>query len=520
MSEMTENQNQKKEKKGLFNRIDVIVGMVFLLLIGVTCAAMFTVNSNYLYGDVANSEKAIRTSGALTIAYDQPLSGYEPMAMGAYERGYLANVYEGLVRFDRDFNLEPSLALSWGMMDDTTWQFKLRSGVKFHDDSDFGADDVIFSIERAQNLPSSTMQDLVQHIIGVKEVQEGVIQIETDIPDPTLLNKLTLLPIIPAETKDIITVPVGTGSYAFLRATDYEWQFARFDGYWGLAPSFPELNIRYISDKLERYEAFVSGEVDVLGQVPPVFVEPLLEQGYKVASIPSLEVHFFMFDSEGEDSIFRHEEVRKAVAYGLDVPSLTKMASDFATPASQFVSRGVFGYNPTLEPYFYDLTAATKFLRNLSKTNWETTLDLPEGLEGLGDYVVEKMADVGFKVNVKTWSAADYQELIRSGGSDFYFLAWRSDTGDATDFFTNVVYSKGDLNGGNFLDEGVDKLIETMEQNVLESTRLDQLQELSELVNEKTIGVPLFETDSLIGVSPDLNWEPRMDNLILANDFS
>lgn len=517
MPEMTENQNQKKS---LFNRVDVIVGAVFFVLIGVTCAAMFTVNSSYLYGDVANSEKAIRTSGALTIAYDQPLSGYEPMAMGAYERGYLANVYEGLVRFDRDFNLEPALALSWGMLDDEIWQIKLRSGVKFHDGSDFGAEDVIFSVERAQTSPNSTLQDLVQHIIEVKEVQDGVIQIKTDKPDPILLNKLTLLSIIPAETEDTVTVPIGTGPYVFLRATDDEWQFARFDEYWGLAPSFPELNIRYIPDKLDRYEAFVSREVDVLGQVPPVFVEPLLEQGYKVASIPSLEVHFFMFDSKGEDSIFRHEEVRKAVAYGLDVPSLTKMASNFATPASQFVSRGVFGYNSDLEPYFYDLTAAAKFLRNLGKTGLETTLDLPEGLEGLGDYVIQKMADVGLKVNVKVWPAADYQELIRSGGSDFYFLAWRSDTGDATSFFTNVVYSKGDLNGGNFVDQGVDELIENVEQNVLESTRLDQLQELAELINEKTIGVPLFETDSLIGVSPELMWEPRMDNLILANDFS
>ncbi len=520
MPEEAPNQNQEKPKKMLLDRVDMIVGGVFAVLIVATGVAMFTVDSSYLYGDVANSEEVIRTSGALDIAYDQPLTTYEPTAMGVLERDYLTNTYEGLVRFDRDFNLEPALALSWGMLDDDLWQFKLRPNVKFHDGSNFGGEDVISSIERAQIHKDSNIADLVEHVEKVTEVEANVIQIKTDEPDATLLSKLTLLPMVPSELEADVTEPVGTGPYVFLREADDEWQFARFDNYWGEAPSFPELNISYISDKLARYEALISGKVNVLGQVPPVFVSALLEQDYKVASLPSLEVHFFMFDSESEDSIFRHEEARNAVAYALDVPGLTDLASEFAVPASQFMSRGVFGYNPDLEPYFYDITSAKKLLRNTGKTNWETTLDLPEGLEGLGEYVVEKLEDAGITVTVDIWDAESYEELIRSGASDFYFLAWRSDTGDATDFFTNVVHSRGDLNGGVFEDNGMDDLIEAATQDVMEATRLDKLQELSELVREKVIGVPLFETDSLVGVSPGLNWEPRMDNLIFAHDIS
>jgi len=522
MADAAENQKQKQPKKSLIDSVDMIVGAVFLALIVATGMAMLAIDSDYLYGDVTNSEEVIRTSGTLSIVYDQPLNTYESTASGVVTRGYLANVYEGLDQFDRDFNVRPALALSWGMVDDMTWQFKLRPHVQFHDGSSLGTDDVKESIERAQQDADSEVQDLVARVSNVKLIDDVILQIETDRPDPTLLNKLALLPIAPAELKSPVASPIGTGPYVFLRSLgDAEWQFERFDDYWGDLPSFPELSIKWISDKLDRYEALVSGEVDILGQVPPVFVSPLLEQDYLVASLPSLEVHFFMFDSESENSPFRHEEVREAVAYALDIPGLTSLASEFASPASQFVSRGVFGYNPDLDPFIYDTAEATKLLRSLGKDNWEVTLDLPEGLEGLGEYVANKLEDVDIETEVQIWPAEAYETLIRSGGSDFYFLAWRSETGDASDFFTNIVHSDGALNSGGFKDVGVDELIEEMEQNVLESTRLDQLQELMELITkEMVIGVPLFETDTLIGASPDLSWEPRMDNLILANEIS
>ncbi|MBT5016558.1 hypothetical protein HN748_01780 [Candidatus Peregrinibacteria bacterium] len=520
MADAQENQNQKKL---LLNRVDMIVGAVFLTLITITGVAMFSLDSSsYLYGDVTHSEEIVRDSGSLEVVYDQSLETYDPTASGVVTRGYLANVYEGLVRFDQDFNVEPALALSWGMLDDTTWQFKLRPDVKFHDGSDLEPEDVKESIERAQTDSDSQIQDLVKQVKKVEIIDDLILQIETKRPDPTLLNKLALLPVVPADLKSPVVSPIGTGPYVFLREVgDSEWEFERFSDYWGDLPSFPELSIKWITDKLERYESLVSGEVDVLGQVPPIFVGPLLEQGYMVASLPSLEVHFFMFDSEGDDSPFRHKEVREAVASALDLETLTSMASEFAEPATQFVSRGVFGYNSDLDSFEFDASYAREQLRSTGKNEWEVTLDLPEGLEGLGDYVVEQLDEIGIEVLVNTWSAEDYENLIRSGDSDFYFLAWRSDAGDSTDFFTNIVHSEGDLNGGGFADEGVDQLIEAMEQNVFETTRLEQLQQLMELVTKEwIIGVPLFETDSLIGVSPDLDWEPRMDNLILANDFS
>ena len=68
-----------------------------------------------------------------------------------------SNIYDPLIRRDKNLKLEPALATKWGQTDPTTWFFDIRPGVKFHDGTPFTADDVVFSLNRA-NGPGSNMQ--------------------------------------------------------------------------------------------------------------------------------------------------------------------------------------------------------------------------------------------------------------------------------------------------------------------------------------------------------------------------
>lgn len=511
-------------RRSSLSRMDLGVGVFFAVALSVIGWFLFSsMESGVLFNDVSQSDHLVRNEGTLTIAYDQPLTTYEPTGSGVVNRGYLVNTYETLVRFDRDFNVEPSLALSWGALDDDVWQFKLRPNVVFHDGSTFDADDVVASIERAQS-DDSQIQSLVSNVARVEAVDPLTIQIETAAPDPTLLNKLTLLWIIPSETGKTVSSPVGTGPYRFLREQDGDWQFERFEDYWGESPSYPELWLQWMPDKFERYESFLSGDVDVLAQVPPVFVDPLLQMGYPISSLPSLEVNFLLFDTQDDRSPVRHRELREAIRLALNPERLVELTSGYAHPVSQFVSRGVFGYNSDLQVSTYDVEQARSIVSDLG-TTLTVSLDLPEGLESLGAYVENQLASIGLTPTVTYWAAETYADRIRSGESDFFFLAWRSETGDAGDFFTTLVHSPtdeyGSMNASRYRNEAVDDWIETMDRNPLESVRLDQLKDLmAQVVNEDVIGVPLFESDTLVAIQKELSeWEPRMDNLILASDF-
>ncbi len=494
---------ETKTKTLSLTKIDMAVGAVFLALIATVSWFLFATSGNaFLMDDVARSERLIRQAGTFTIAYDQPLETYEPTDSSAVTRAYLSNTYDGLVQFDQDFNLKPALALSWGMLGDTTWQFKLRPNVIFHDGSIFDAEDVVVSLERA---------GLVA-IERVEVVDDLTIRVETTDVYPMLLNALTTIWMVPSETGADVRTPIGTGPYRFLVEQEEEWQFERFSDYWGKAPSYPELVLKYVPDKLDRFDGILNGEIDVLAQTPPGFVDALLEAGYPIASLPTLEVNFLLFDWQDSNSPFRHDALREAVVSAIDTEALTSMASDYAHPINQFVSRGVFGYNPDLDGIPYDPQHAEEVVDDLGG-DWALTLDVPAGLEdSLGAYVEESLETIGLNVTVQGWEADDYATRIDSGQSNFYFLAWRSDLGNASDFFNHVAYGR--------FNDGLDQLIDIADRNLLEAVRLEQFQDLmTEVVEDEIIGIPLFESDSLITIQPELHWEPRMDNLILAADF-
>ena len=102
----------------------------------------------------------------------------------------VGHAYEGLVRYDKKYQVEPALATSWQATSPTSWRFNLRKGIKFHDGSDFTADDVIFSFERIRQ-PQGTMQIYVAGIKEIRKVDSHTIDLILDKPVPTLLNNLT-----------------------------------------------------------------------------------------------------------------------------------------------------------------------------------------------------------------------------------------------------------------------------------------------------------------------------------------
>src|SRR6478672_1658907 len=81
----------------------------------------------------------------------------------------LKHVFDTLVWSGDGLEIEPRLAESWKAIDPTTWEFKLRPNVKFHDGSDFTAEDVKFSIERIPNVTGPNPTTV--YVRRVKEIQ-------------------------------------------------------------------------------------------------------------------------------------------------------------------------------------------------------------------------------------------------------------------------------------------------------------------------------------------------------------
>ena len=138
-----------------FSRL-ITIAICFSLLFAVGCKSVAT---QQFY------------TGNLTLAYAENLTDFSPLTYEAKNRRVLVNLYEPLVRFDKNFRLTSALALSWGRLTDTEWEFHLRRGVHFHDASDFTAKDALYSLNLARE-SHSDLAALLENIVSVEALDE------------------------------------------------------------------------------------------------------------------------------------------------------------------------------------------------------------------------------------------------------------------------------------------------------------------------------------------------------------
>jgi len=450
-----------------------------------------------------------------------PAQGLAPTTFNQFSREILNNVYEPLIRPDRDLNMRPCLAISWGLLDDVTWEFNVRKDVKFHDGSDLDVFDVIGSIDRAKNAKDSELKDLLSTIKEVRRVDVDTIEVETNKPDPLLLQRLSTVYIFPdgMGEDDVI----GTGSYKYYDNKSGERiSLKKFDDYWGGKSWFESVYFVSIPDKNLRFNALVDGDGQILSYVPYDLVKNVDLNKFDVESVPSLEVQFLGFNFKSD--LFKNSDMRKAVVHVIDSEEFTMYVGDYAHGVKQFVSSGVFGYNPDIKEATYDVEGATELVAQASAIGAEVSVILPVGLDVLGDYLTEKLSKIGLTTYIQYVKSEYLAESLEKMDFDIYFLGFKSELGDASDFLKSIVHTKkegyGQYNFARYSNKEIDGLIEAQEVEMDSEKRLRILQDAMKiLVEDEVFGVPLLEYDTLYSAVNWLGFEPRIDGFIYVNDL-
>lgn len=490
-------------------------------------------NSNIYSHGSANEDKAM-----LSIGYLLGTDTFDPTSFNVASRQYVVDIYEGLVRTDKDLNIQTGLAISWGVVRDNIWEFRLRPNVMFHDGRKMTADDVVYSIELAQTSGKSELSNLISNIKSVKALSEEKIQIETSNPDPLLLNKLAAVFIVPDQYNDFDN-PVGTGPYKLIGHRKDQISLERFDQYWSVKPVYKNVDLKVIPGRKERVDALEKGDIDILGNVPPNVACSLTKEYAKVQgcsslsstniqikTIPSLEVSFLMLNMK--NLLLKDVEIRSAMKQVFDYSVFKDLAFGFTVRANQFVSNGVFGYNPEISDVEYDLEDAKKvFEKKLSKTFDRPllTFDYPIGLEPIGIYLRDQLREVGVDVVLNAITPAELESKVKSGKSDMYFFGWKSELGDSADFLYSVAHSKDDngngiFNGIGYNNQKVDELTSESRGTMDPAKRIRYLQDAMKIiVDDDVIGIPLFESEIIYAFKNSIEFTPRIDGYIVAAEI-
>ena len=287
---------------------------------------------------------------------------------------YFVNLYDTLTRWDTSLQLQPGLATSWKNVNETTWEFTLRPGVKFHDGAPLTAEDVKATLERTLQPGKTVVTPGFTTIEAVQIASPTVIRIITKKPDPLVAVRMAQMgsQILPARlttddgVKELARRPIGTGAYRFVEWVKDERLVMEANRDWwgweGKAPAFERVIWKPIPDDFPRIVALEKGEADIITNVPPDRMKSIAD-GRATRLVTVQATRYVVLSMNTTQPPLSDKRVRQAMHYALDVPAIVKnLYAGMGKPFSGGVADTDFGYNAALKPYPYDAGKAKALL--------------------------------------------------------------------------------------------------------------------------------------------------------------
>ena len=447
--------------------------------------------------------------GDVTVSIAAEPPGWDPSASTSQEiaRVTYHNVYEGLVRVDRNGDIVPQLAELWEVSSDgLTWTFTLREGVTFHDGSAFDADDVVAKFERATDPDSGHTHPEYYEAIGSVTGEGNTVTFTLSKPASSLLYNLARPDSVIAPSEKLETQrsgPVGTGPFVF---ADYlegsEVRLERFEDYYieGV-PYLDSVTFRIIEDPNARFAALQAGDIDMIG----VAISP--ETAIQVQSNPDLKLTEGFNTTEITMALNNAREplsnplVRQAITHAVDKRTIVDGAMfGFGTPIGTHATPAE-PYYTDLEPYPYDPERARELLAEAGYPDGFTvSFELPEpyNLERTtGEVIAQQLADVGINVDLSVVEWGTWIQRIFVGGDYDMTIIGHSEPRDIGIYGNPDYYYHYD-------NAEVRALLEQIEATTDENEQAELYGEIERIIAEDAVNVWVFTPTSLVAAQEDL----------------
>ncbi len=465
------------------------------------------------------------------------------------------HVFDALVHVDEKTRLIPGLATSWRALDATTWEFKLRSNVKFHDGSDLTAEDVMFSLERPLDIKGSPggFASYVGMIASKEIVDKQTIRIKTKAPYGALPEDLNSVMIVSkkyaanAAPEDFESgrATIGTGPYKFVRfARGDRVEYVRNDNYWGGRPAWEKLTLRIMPTDPVRTAALLAGDLDVIEHVPPADREKLFKNNKlrleQAVSWRTIFLHLDQYrqqpplitDHAGKPlakNPFMDVRVRRAMSMAINRPAIVERVMEkLAVPAANIVSPGVFGHNPQLKFEAYNPDGAKKLLAEAGYPNgFNITLSGPNNRYINDEQVLQSVAQmltrIGIQTKVEALPVSVFFGKARKEETSLSLLGWGSFAGDlalrsllAT---PNTERAWGAWNWGRSSNPKLDQLIGQSLATVDPKAREAIARDAAALAMGDVSVIPLHHQIVSWAMRSDISYTPRTDEFSFAHLF-
>lgn len=473
------------------------------------------------------------------------------------------HVFESLVSMDAKMRLQPELAESWRAIDETTWEFKLRKGVKFHDGTEFTAQDFVYSVCRIPNVANSPSSFTVytKGIAGIEAPDPHTLVIKTGKPYPLLPVELSTFGIISAKAAggEAVTfdkagckadswpttqafndgsLMIGTGPFKHKSYTKGDRQvLERNPDYWGPQPAWDTVVFRPITSDGPRVAALLAGDVDLIESPPVQDIERLKSApNVSLAQAQSNRVIYLALGvqdtpptitgTDGKNPL-KDPKVRKALSLAVDRDAIVKrIMMGVAEPANQYLPAGFYGNNPEVTV----ATDANKAKQLLAEAGYpkgfQLTLGTPNDRYINDDKVAQAVAQMFTRIGVQTQVDATTANVFfskRNKQEYSVFLAgWGADSGEMSSPLKALIATPikekgyGTTNYTSYSDPELDGMLDTALATVDDAKREKLLQAAVKRAVDADIIIPLHYEVTVWAMKKGLSYEPRADQYTLA----
>jgi peptide/nickel transport system substrate-binding protein len=500
--------------------------------LAITCIAVLSLA-------VSLAPAGAQSKDTLTVGLASIISTLDPHMH--FERvGILVNInmFDSLLHKTTKLEYEPSLATSWKSVNETTWEFKLRKGVKFHNGETMTAEDVKFSFDRVLE-PGKTAKKSPQYgnIRAIKEVRivnPETIHIVTEKPYPLLLERLVFFPIVPKKHLEKVgdqafgeSATVGTGPWKLAEyKRDQHIRLESHEAHWRGKPAFKHLVFRGIPEVATQVAELKTGGVDIIRNVSADLVPDLKAHPQTaITTAPILRTHYVHFDMR--NAPFDKKLVRQAANHAIDREAIVqKMMAGLGRVVPTVVHPSAFGYDASVTPYPYDPKKAKELL---AKAGYPNGVDITVHsafieFRPVFEAICQMLTEVGIRATPKMWDPGPaWNKFFQTEGkaTHGYYGSWGYYSVFDADAILHPLYhtEPGGWVGKHYIRvEGLDQLIDQARSTVDQTRRKQLYSQIQKLLKEESPSLFLFHQFDTLGVSKKVEYAARGDEWLWLYD--
>jgi peptide/nickel transport system substrate-binding protein len=470
----------------------------------------------------------------LVVAQGGDISTFDPhISTSANDIRISFNIFDNLTSRHADGKLHPGLATEWKLQGQTTWMFKIRQGVKWHNGDPFSAADAKWSIERTYDPAHKTRTNTVFSTIDRIEAPDATtLVIHTKKPDPLLPARLAFYggQIVSRKYFEQVgadgfgSKPMGTGPVKFVSWTKDDRLVLEANGdYWGGKPDFDRMVMRSVPEMAPRVAGLLKGETDIITQLPP-------DQGERVNANASTRVAgalyagLYVIAVNSKVKPLDNPLVKQAMSLAIDRDLIVKeLWRGRGIVPSGPIAKGDNHFDPSLPPLKYDPKEARERLKKAGYKGEEVVIETTAAYmandKPMAEAIVAMWRDAG--INAKA-EVVEYTVRAQKNRDKTFKGVWWSDPtstlGDPDGMMWRLLAPGGPQD--YWRHKRWDELGEAARFSVDEKFRAQAYKEMTAIVLEHFPWIPIVQPYEDYGLQKHVDWTPNPNQAFEVRRFN